>query len=404
MSGQVSAEITSAHSRLKPDTMHNLALAAWIVSMFLLVSGAVLFCLGRGSALDITSDLTLIFAFACFGTVGMLITVQRPHNTVGWLFCAVGIGTGITTLSAAYTHYGSSLPGINFFNELGNVFWPINLILLLVFLPLLFPDGRLLTRRWRIVVWLTVTLLLLNEFTSLLATLPSARLAILGQVVKSDFWDTVNQDMQFVLLPLILLALVAVIRRFIRSKGPERQQMKWLTYGSAVAIGLVVVSFWVNDPTNFLFAGAIICLPVSIGISILRYRLYDIDRLISRTLMYVLLTALLALTYLALVFGLQFILQGVTQNSPVPIVVSTLAIAGLFQPLRRIIQNLIDRSFYRRRYDAEQVLAGFGSTLRNELYVGQLRERLLEVVQETMQPTQIALWIRSPSPREKPEM
>jgi hypothetical protein len=164
------------------------------------------------------------------------------------------------------------------------------------------------------------------------------------------------------------------------------------------------VSSIVNDPTNFLFAFAIICLPLSIGISILRARLYDIDRLISRTLIYLLLSALLVLTYLVLVFGLQFLLQGIIQNSPVPIVISTLAIAVLFQPLRRAIQNVIDRRLYRRRYNAEQVLANFGTTLRNDLDLSQLSERLLEVVQETMQPEHISLWLSSPDRREKPKI
>jgi hypothetical protein len=362
--------------------------------------------LSDSGALRVASNLTLIVAFACFGTIGMLITLQRPQNTVGWLLCAIGIGTGITTFSAAYTQYGSPLPGVDAINLLGSVVWPINLVLLLIFLPLLFPDGRLLTPRWRIVVWLSLGLILLFECTSLLISLPSSvvRLVIFGQVLNSDFWNAANQGVQIVLFPIALLALLSVILRFIRSTGQERQQIKWLTYGSAVAIGLVVVSVFVNDPTNFLFAVAIICLPLSIGISILRYRLYDIDRLISRTLIYLLLSALLALTYLALVFGLQFILQGITQNSPVPIVISTLAIAALFRPLRRVIQNVIDRSFYRRRYDAEQVLASFGTTLRNELDLRQLREQLLVVVQETMQPEHVSFWLCSPGQLEKPKV
>ncbi|HEX7735203.1 MAG TPA: hypothetical protein VF458_10070 [Ktedonobacteraceae bacterium] len=138
--------------------------------------------------------------------------------------------------------------------------------------------------------------------------------------------------------------------------------------------------------------------------SILRYRLYDIDRLISRTLIYLLLSALLVLTYFALVFGLQFFLQGITQSSPVPVVISTLAVAALFQPLRRGIQNVIDRSFYRRRYNAELVLTGFRATLRNELDLVQLSERLLEVVRETMQPEHVSIWLCTLKQREGSEM
>ena len=404
MTSVIPTETASIQGKLDPQTMANLARATWMSSMLLLLSSAILFCLSRKSMLDIASNLALLVAFASFGTVGMLITVQRGQNTVGWLFCAVGIGTGITSFSAAYAQHKASLPGVSVANMLGNVVWPINLVLLLIFLPLLFPDGRLLTRRWRVVVWLTLALLLLLEVTSIMLALPSARVEVFGDVLTKDFWNTINQSMQLLLFPIILSALVSVILRFARSGENERQQMKWLTYGSAVAIGLVVVSVVVNDPTNFLFAAAIICFPLSIGISILRYRLYDIDRLISRTLIYLLLSALLALTYLALVFGLQFVLQGITENSPLPIVMSTLAIAALFQPVRRLIQNVIDRSFYRRRYDAEKVLASFGTSLRNEIDLEQLSDHLMGVIRETVQPEHISLWLYSPGQREKSKM
>jgi hypothetical protein len=368
--------------------------------MLLLVSSAVLFFLSRPSPLNTASNLVLLVAFASFGTVGMLITVQRPQNTVGWILCAMGATTGTTAFSAAYAQYNSSLPGAGDLTVLGNVVWPINLILPLIFLPLLFPNGRLLTRRWRVVVWLAIVVLLLDELTSIMLGPPFLKLTIFGAVLTTDFWNTLSQAIELLLFPLVLSALISVIIRFVKSRGNERQQMKWLTYGTAVAIGLVVLGVLVNDATNFLFATAFICIPLSIGISILRYRLYDIDRLISRTLIYLLLSALLALTYLALIFGLQFVLQGITQNSPIPIVVSTLAIAALFQPLRRIAQNVIDRSFYRRRYDAEKVLAGFGATLRNELDLEQLRDHLTAVVQETVQPEHISLWLYLPGQRD----
>jgi hypothetical protein len=332
-----------------------------------------------------------------------LIIRQRPQNTVGWILSAAGLGTGVTTFSAAYHQYSSSLPGVDAVNMLGNIVWPLNLVIFFILLPLLFPNGHLLSRGWRVVVWLTALVIILDETTGILATLPSARINLFGLTLNSDFWSSVNGSVEPILLPLFLASLVSVILRFVRSRGSARAQMKWLTYGVAVAFSLVVIGIIINDPTNFLFAAAMICVPVSIGISILRYRLYDIDRLISRTLMYLLLSALLALTYLALIFGLQFALRGVTQNSPIPLVISTLAVAALFQPLRRAVQNVIDRSFYRRRYRAEHVLAGFGEVLRTEVDIEELRGHLLEVVRDTMQPDHISLWISAPRPVDRPE-
>src|SRR2546428_9592340 len=211
--------------------------------------------------------------------------------------------------------------------------------------------------------------------------------------MPASFWSSLSDNINLLVLPLSIAALVSLVLRFIRAKGRERQQIKWLTYGTAIMAVLIFGGFFVwNDTTNITFDLAIMFLPLSIGISILRNQLYDIDRLISRTLIYLLLSALLVLTYLALVFGLQFVLQGITRNSPVPIVVSTLVVAALFQPLRKRIQAIIDRSFYRSKYDSTSIVTAFSSTLRQEVELDTLRERLLAVVQETMQPTHVSLW------------
>lgn len=146
---------------------------------------------------------------------------------------------------------------------------------------------------------------------------------------------------------------------------------------------------------NFVFECVLLLIPLSIGFSILRYRLYDIDLLINRTLVYGTLTALLALVYFGLIFGLQFLLRGIiSQNNSIAIVISTLAIAALFQPLRHRIQSIIDRRFYRRKYDAAKVVEAFSATLRNEVDLDQLSKHLVSVVQETMQPAHVSLWLR----------
>jgi len=376
-----------------------LAWVAWGISVSLILSATVIRSLERVNLLQFVDSICAGVAFGLFATVGALIAWQRPRNTIGWIFCAVGIGTGITDFSGAYTTYGMvkghlPLPGADIFNWLGNIVWPVNWVLFLVFLPLLFPNGRLLTRRWRIVGWLAAILALLSILT---AALSVVSVELFGKAMPADFWVSLSTNINLLELPLAITALVSLVLRFIRAKERERQQIKWLTYGSVLMAVLIVSGIFVlKDQTNFTFDLAIMFLPLSIGISILRDQLYDIDRLISRTLLYLLLSALLVLTYLVLVFGLQFVLQGITRDSPVPLVISTLAVAALFQPLRRAIQRVIDRSFYRRKYNAQHVLTRFGATLRNEIDLTQLSEQLLAVVEETMQPAHVSLWLRNP--------
>jgi hypothetical protein len=376
-----------------------LAWVAWGISISLLLLATLIWFLDGGNLLQNIDFICTSIAFGFFGTVGALIAWQRPRNTIGWIFCAVGIGTGITDFSGAYAAYGTvkghlPLPGTELFNWLGNTVWPLNWVLLIVFLPLLFPDGRPLTPRWRIVGWLAAVVALLSMLTGDLSVV---NVEVFGTVIPASFWDTLSGTINFLGLPLALAALLSLILRFIRAKQRERQQIKWLTSGCVIMIALLVGSIFIwKDQTNLTFDLAISFLPLSIGISILRNQLYDIDRLISRTLFYVLLSALLVLTYLALVLGLQLVLQGITQNSPVPIVLSTLVVAALFQPLRRAIQRAIDRSFYRSKYDSTKIVTAFSSTLRQEVELDTLRERLLAVVQETMQPTHVSLWLRQP--------
>ncbi|EFH84903.1 hypothetical protein [Ktedonobacter racemifer] len=384
-----------------------LAWAAWSISMLLILSATVIWFLDGGNLRQGGHIILTGIAFACFGTVGALIISQRPDNTIGWIFCSVGIGTGITDFSGAYSTYSTIhghvlLPGSGIFNWLGDTCWPLNWSLMLVFLPLLFPNGHPLTRRWRIVGWLAAIMTSLAVLINQVAYIGGA---LSGDANFTTFWVNQGSILNILQLPLTIAAFVSLILRFIRARERERQQIKWLAYGVIILVVLVIGTIlFLNDNSplsQYLFDIAIMCLPLSIGISILCAQLYDIDRLISRTLIYLLLSALLVLTYLALVFGLQFTLQGITQNSPVPIVVSTLTVAALFQSLRRAIQQVIDRSFYRRKYNAEKVLTRFGATLHNEIDLTQLSQYLLAVVQETMQPEHVSLWLCAKSQPEQ---
>jgi len=224
---------------------------------------------------------------------------------------------------------------------------------------------------------------------------------------SASSWNDLGSLINLLELPLTIAALISLILRFRRARERERQQIKWLTYGTTIMATLIVGGvLLLPDPNGLfqlIFPVAIICLPLSIGISILRHQLYNIDVLINRTLVYATLTALLALIYFGLIFALQDLLGGIIKsNNDVAIVISTLSIAALFQPLRARIQRVIDRRFYRQKYDAARTLAAFSATLRDEVDLHQLREHLVTVVEETVQPTHVSLWLSKGEHRRTP--
>jgi hypothetical protein len=267
----------------------------------------------------------------------------------------------------------------------------------------LFPDGRFVPY-WTLAI----------VFVYALAN-------ILGSLFPTPPHETIVETITFLLgLPLLAvvvgIGLFSQIYRYRRVSNPvQRQQTKWVAYGVVAAVilftGFVSIGHvFFSRPelfpvllTNTVIYGIELLIPLSIGFSALYYRLYDIDVLINRTLVYGTLTALLALLYFGLIFALQSLLGGIiNSNNGVAIVISTLVIAALFQPLHRRIQGIIDHRFYRRKYDATRTLAAFSATLRNEVDLHQLREHLVAVVEETMQPTYVSLWLSKDEQRSKP--
>jgi hypothetical protein len=285
-------------------------------------------------------------------------------------------------------------------------YWFLLLALLFVYLPLLFPDGRLPSRRW-------------------LPVAVVVGIGLLGLVVLGMLTDTLSgQDVEYRIenpigieglapvedLPIfgvlfgfvyfigILGAVTSVVVRFRRSCGPERQQMKWFLYAAAPLPAIPLEGFIPEFVGQIAFGWVLIGLPTAIGIAVLKYRLYDIDVVINRTLVYGTLTVSLALTYIGSVVSLQYVFRALTGGgSQLVIVASTLAIAALFNPLRRRIQNFVDRRFYRQKYDAARVLAGFSTRLRDETDLERLNEDLVSVVRETVQTEHASLWLRDPA-------
>jgi hypothetical protein len=303
--------------------------------------------------------------------------------------------------------------------------WEPAFVLIGLFVPLYFPDGRLLSPRWRPVLWLA--LLFSVGFGVVFGALFPGEMDELSPGIGGDVPGIVNPlgiealrsldrvPQIDIILPVLLIVLVlcsvaSLVVRFRRSSGEERQQMKWLTYAVAAAFATLLLemslpadSAWnpaVDSLDNLVGVG----LPVAVGIAILKYRLYDIDIIINRTLVYGSLTVMLGLIYFGGVATTQALFRALTgqeQQPQLAVVVSTLAIAALFMPLRRRIQSFIDRRFYRRKYDARKTLEAFSAKLRNETDLDALSEDLVGVVRETMQPAHASLWLRSQGRGEK---
>jgi hypothetical protein len=270
-----------------------------------------------------------------------------------------------------------------------------------VFLLLVyFPDGRLPSPRWR-----TVTLLVLLGFAFTWLVISTAPGDLDSPLEKYENPLAVTQSKAYVLvlvavIPACLICLVlagiSLVRRFGRSHGLERQQFKWLAASTALLVLTLpfAAAFHFSEIAGAVFAVALMALPVSVGIAVLRYRLYDLDLIVRRTLVYGVLTAGLGGLYFAIVLGFQELFAPFAGGSDLAIAASTLAVAALFRPARRRVQAFVDRRFYRRKYDAERTLEAFAARLRDEVDLDALRAELTSVVIEAMQPAHVSLWLR----------
>jgi uncharacterized membrane protein YhdT len=352
-----------------------------------------------------------------YAPVGALIASRHPENPVGWLLCLYGFVISLSYFSAEYAIYAllaqpDSLPAGE---AMAWVFsWMLPLVIGFSTLSyLLFPTGRLPSRRWRWAVWLTVAFIVVGVLLGAFSSGPLSDLGPiqnpLGIVSLADIYSAILYTTFSVLLVAVISSVFVRLRR---AGGVEHQQIKWFAYAvaaNAIAVvvayvipGLIETPLWFERVGFALNNIVIPAIPIAIGIAILRYRLYDIDLLINRTLVYGSLTLMLALVYFGGVTATQVVFTALTGQEEQPqltIVVSTLVIAALFTPLRRRIQSFIDRRFYRRKYDARKTLEAFSAQLRDETDLNALSEDLVGVVRETMQPAHVSLWLRPDTPR-----
>jgi hypothetical protein len=404
------------------------SLAALCVAMFL--SSVALFVLARSAQLPSTlgASVTLIdmltsMPVLAFPIVGALIASRRPRNPIGWICLADGLLWTFLGMIATYGIYGLARPGSVAFPvavyALGEWLWVPAVGLVAIYLILLFPDGRLPSSRWRPLAWLSGVAILLGSAASGLSPGPIADLGGIRNPygLEGQPWvaDTANAIL-VVFLVCILASVLSLILRYRLALGERRQQIKWIAFAasfvgfgfvSAMASGLIVLAFapesWgsANIPPlwfDLLFSVVLLSfggVPIAVGAAVLRYRLYDIDLLINRALVYGALTVLLTATYFGGVVGLQAVVRSLTgQGSTLAVVASTLAIAALFVPLRRRVQGFVDRSFYRRKYDAAKTLEAFNARLREETDLDALSSDVVGVVRRTMQPAHVSLWLR----------
>ncbi len=391
---------------------------AWFIclSCVTLAVGSLLLALVNGRTLGeffVEENIVLIVTLTvAFSAVGALVASHRPGNPIGWIFCAAALCQVLAVFGDEYATYalitrpGSLALGAEM-SWLTEWIWAPGLGLILVFLPLLFPDGRPPSRRWRWVAWLggvSIAMIVVLASILLWSERGTQLLRDTQIVVGGPGWIVVLLSAAF---PLMLLAgfaaVISLFARFHRTGGVERQQIKWFAYATAVSLfwmflldGIPYSSRIFEAFTTVLGLFVIPSIPVAAGIAIFRYHLYDIDRLINRTLVYAALTGILVALYLGGVVVLQALFRSLTEGaSTLAVVASTLAIAALFNPLRRRIQAFIDRRFYRKRYDAAKTLEAFGARLRDEVDLGNLADELVGVVRETVQPEHAWLWLRT---------
>ena len=403
------------------------ALAALSVAMF--VASVPLYVLARSAqspgdwvTVGTVGGLLGFVPFLAFPLVGALVASRLPRNPIGWICLVAGLFWMLIILSEGYSAYGLARPGsvpfpVTIHALLYAWLWVPTVGLLGTYLILLFPDGKLPSRRWHPLAWLSGAVIVLLSVVTFLTPGP---LEGLGGVqnpfgLEGQSWVAVVGWVGLPLLPLCMLAsALSLVLRYRRSRGEVRQQIKWIAFAASF-MGLLYLGImsagtviWLisapETPSELGTRGALLedvmvlsfaGVPVAIGFAVMRYRLYDIDVLINRALVYGSLTATLALVYVGGVVGLQSVFRAVTgQGSTLAVVASTLAIAALFGPLRRRVQGFVDRRFYRGKYDAAKTLEAFGSRLREETDLDALCGDLVGVARRTVQPAHASLWLR----------
>jgi hypothetical protein len=385
-----------------------LAATLWTLMVLLIAATGAMKAAGWQGAgnTGTASNVALIIAFLAFATMGAVVGARVPANPIGWLFLSIALLAALGVAAEYYAFHAEvqrpgSLPlALPVTWAYAWLWYPT--VILLLFVPLLYPTGRVPGRRWRplliaeIAFGAIVTALYMFDPGPLDddKRLPGNPLGIgaLGTVV-----DHLSPVLALSAVGFIVLGIISLVLRFRRSRDVERQQIKIMAFAAAfVLVGIVVSTVTPWSGGDVVFAVTILLFPTAVGVAMLRYRLYDVDRVINKTLVYGALTVLLAGAYAGLVLASQALFSSFAGGSNLAIAISTLVVAAMFMPLRRRIQRFVDRRFYRGRYDAVRTLERFTARLREQVDLDAVQSDLLAVVHETMQPAQASLWLKKP--------
>ncbi len=391
------------------------ALATASILAFVLALG------GLAEAVHTNPDAALLSALnvalvASTVTVGAVLIRRLPRHPVGWFLFTGGLLVAVSAAAGALADYGlneqpGSIPDAVGFEIISSTTGGMYLGLLGGFVPLYFPTGRLLSPRWRVVVVLGFAATFLPAITNLLgplpvgsypadATNPIALGGIGGQLIA-----LMNVVLNIAGLAALVLVIASVALRYRRAHGVERAQLKWFAYVGLLVVPVLVIAIVTSTATSgplvalanlgwIIGVGGLALLPVSIGIAILRYRLYDIDRLVSRTISWAAVTLILGASFVLVILVAQALLAPFTGSNELAVAGSTLIVAALFQPIRRRVQRFVDHRFNRARYDADRTVRAFAGRLRDEVDLEQLQAEILATVSQTVEPTSVSLWLR----------
>ena len=368
-----------------------------------------------GGDVSITSTVAPMAAVTSL-LVGAILVTRLPRQPIGWLLWTGGLLFALTRITHGLADHGltydpGSVPGAIWFAWVNAWIGVGGFVLLGVLLPLLYPTGNPPSPRWRPLVG--VTILGLGALTALAAVTPFAPgtyppgienpLVIGGSL--GDALVALQSVLGVALLMLLVLALASLVVRYPRAAGIERQQLKWFAFIGAIAITALAIAGLLQDSTGDILAtidwfgwlfgiGGLVLMPIAIGVAVLRYRLYEIDRLISRTIGWAAVTSVLVAVFVVVILVIQAALASITSSSTIAVAASTLVVFALFQSLRRRVQARVDRRFDRARYDAERTVAAFSGRLRDEVDLDQLGAEITATVTLTMAPASVSLWLR----------